>query len=54
MPRGLLQVAVATAGAGALAAGLVAALNGVLGGAPIALGGVALLLWSVYGRKVRP
>jgi hypothetical protein len=50
MPPGLGRVAVASLGAAALAAGFVATLNGVLAGIAIAVGGVALLAWSVFGR----
>ena len=50
MPPGLGRLAVASIGAAALAAGLVAALNGVSAGIAIAVGGVGLLLWSVFGR----
>jgi hypothetical protein len=45
MPPGLGRLAVASIGAAALAA-----LNGVLAGLVIAVGGAALLLWSVFGR----
>ena len=48
MPPGLLRVAVAVTGAAALAAGLIAALNGTLTGIAIAAAGVALLAWSVF------
>jgi hypothetical protein len=50
MPPGLGRLVIASLGAAALAVGLVAALNGVLAGIAIAVGGVALLLWSVFGR----
>jgi hypothetical protein len=50
MPPGLGRLAVASLGAAAVAVGLVAALNGVTAGIVIAVGGVALLLWSVFGR----
>ena len=50
MPPGLGRLAVASLGAAALAVGLVAALNGVLGGIVIAFGGIVLLVWSVFGR----
>jgi hypothetical protein len=53
MPPGVTQLVVAAAGAAALAFGLVALLNGRYVGIVIALGGVALLLWSVLGRRVR-
>jgi hypothetical protein len=50
MPPGLGRLGIASLGAAALAVGLVAALNGVTAGIVIAVGGVALLLWSVFGR----
>ena len=50
MPPGLGRLAVASIGAAALAVGLVVALNGVPTGIAIAVGGVALLAWSVLGR----
>ena len=50
MPPGVGRLAVASLGAAAFALGLVAALNGVPAGIVIAVGGVALLLWSVFGR----
>jgi hypothetical protein len=50
MPPGLGRLAVASVGAAALAAGLVAALNGVPAGIAIAVGGIVLLVWSVFGR----
>jgi hypothetical protein len=50
MPPGLGRLAVASIGAAALAVGPVAALNGVPAGIAIAVGGVALLAWSVFGR----
>ena len=53
MPPGLTRLGVAAAGALALAVGLVAGLNGRVAGIAFALGGVALLAWSVYGRKLR-
>jgi hypothetical protein len=49
MPPGFVRIAVAATGAAALAAGLVVALNGVLAGIAIALGGAVLLAWSVFG-----
>jgi hypothetical protein len=49
MPPGLVRVAVAAAGALAVAGGLVAALNEGFVGIAIAVGGVALLAWSVFG-----
>jgi hypothetical protein len=50
MPPGLGRLAVASLGAAALAVGLVASMNGVLAGIAIAVGGVALLAWSVFVR----
>jgi len=50
-PPELLPVAVAAAGGLALAIGLVAVLNGVLIGAAVAVGGAALLAWSVFSRR---
>lgn len=50
MPPGLGRVAVASLGAAALAVGVVAVLNGVPAGIAIAVGGVLLLGWSVFGR----
>ena len=50
MPPGLGRLVVASLGAAALAVGLVAAVNGVLAGFALAVGGVALLAWSVFGR----
>ncbi len=52
-PPGLLQLVVAGIGAAAIAIGLVALLNGKAAGAAIAAGGAALLLWSIYGRKLK-
>lgn len=49
MPPGLVRVVIAATGAVALAAGLVAALNGVLAAIAIAVGGAVLLAWSVFG-----
>ena len=48
MPPGLGRVAVATIGAAALAAGLIAALNGAITGIAIAGAGAALLGWSIF------
>ncbi len=53
MPPGLGRVAIAALGAAALALGLVAALNGVLSGTAIAIGGLLLLAWSVFGGRER-
>jgi hypothetical protein len=50
MPPGLARVAVAAAGAAALAVGLIAALHGTRAGIAIAAGGLALLGWSVFRR----
>ena len=50
MPSGLTRLAVAAVGALALAVGLVALVNGRLVGLVIALGGAALLGWSVLRR----
>ena len=50
-PPELTVVFVAGAGALALAAGAVALLNGRLVGALLALGGGALLAWSVVRRR---
>ena len=47
MPPGLLYVVVAAAGALALGVGAVATVDGNLWGIPLALGGLALLTWSV-------
>ncbi|HUQ23416.1 MAG TPA: hypothetical protein VM049_10440 [Gaiellaceae bacterium] len=49
MPPGLGRVTVAAAGAVALAAGLVAALQGILAGIPVAAGGALLVGWSISG-----
>jgi hypothetical protein len=54
MPPGLTPVVAAAIGAVALAVGLVAALNGVLAGIAIAVGGLLLLGWSVFGSRLRP
>ncbi len=53
MPPGLGKIALAGLGALALAVGLVAALNGAILGALVALCGAALLLWSVFGGRAR-
>ena len=53
MPPGLIHLVVAAVGALALAVGVVAAVNGRAAGIALALGGAALLVWSVYGRKLR-
>ena len=49
MPPGLVRVAIAALGAAALAAGVIAALNGAFAGIVIAVSGLALLAWSVFG-----
>ena len=49
MPPGLVRVAIAVTGAAALALGLIAVLNGALAGIAIAVAGLALLAWSVFG-----
>jgi hypothetical protein len=46
-PPELLPVFVAAAGALALAVGLVALLNGRLVGAVLAVGGAAIVVWSI-------
>lgn len=51
LPPGLVPLAVAATGALALAAGLVAFLNGRVVGAALAFGGAALLAWSVLRRR---
>ena len=53
MPPGLLRLGVGALGALALAVGLVAAFNGRLAGGLFASGGAVLLLWSVYGHRLR-
>lgn len=53
LPPGIGYVAVAAVGALALGVGLVATLDRNLWGVPLALGGAALLAWSVaVTRKV--
>lgn len=53
LPPGTQYVAVAAIGALALGVGAVAAIDGNLWGFPLALGGAALLFWSVaVTRKV--
>ena len=47
LPPGTQYVAVAAIGALALGVGAVASLDGNLWGIPLALGGAALLYWSV-------
>lgn len=54
MPPGLLRLGVAAVGTLALAVGFVAVVNGTSAGIAIAVGGAALLAWSVYGQKLRP
>ena len=51
MPPGLAPLVVAAAGGLALAVGAVALLNGRLVGAVLAVGGLALLAWSVLRRR---
>jgi hypothetical protein len=50
MPPGLARVAVAAVGSVAIAAGAVAALNGVLAAIAVAVAGAALVAWSVFPR----
>ena len=47
MPPGMLYVVVAAIGALALGVGAVATIDGNLWGIPLAIGGGALLFWSV-------
>ena len=54
MPPGSTRLVLASLGALALAVGLVAALNGRAAGVLVAALGAALLVWSVYGRRLRP
>ena len=54
MPPGLIRIGVAAIGSAAVALGLVALLNGRLVGIAIAVGGAVLVLWSVYGHRLRP
>lgn len=49
MPPGLVRLVVAAMGAAALAGGVVAVLDGLLAGIALAVGGLALLAWSVFG-----
>ncbi len=51
MPPGLVPLAVAATGALALVLGAVALLNGRAAGAVLALGGAALVAWSVVRRR---
>ena len=51
LPPGLLFVAAAAAGALALGVGAVATIDGNLWGIPLALGGAALLVWSIRASK---
>lgn len=53
MPPGLVRLVIATVGALALAVGFVALLNGRSAGGVFVAGGAALLLWSVYGHRLR-
>ena len=50
-PPGMLHVVVAAAGALALGVGAVATLDGHPAGLLLALGGVALLVWSLRASK---
>jgi membrane-bound ClpP family serine protease len=50
-PPGTLYVAVAAVGALALGVGAVATLDSNLWGIPLALGGAALLAWSLRASK---
>ena len=50
-PPGTLYVVVAAAGALALGVGAVATLDSNLWGIPLALGGAALLAWSLRASK---
>ena len=54
LPPGLTRLALAAVGSLALAIGLVAALNGRWAGVLVAALGCTLLVWSVYGRRLRP
>jgi hypothetical protein len=51
LPPGMLYVAVAAAGALALGVGAVATIDSNLWGVPLALGGAALLAWSIKATK---
>jgi hypothetical protein len=53
LPPELFPVVVAAAGALALGVGSVAAIDGHLAGILLALGGAALLYWSVQSSKRR-
>jgi len=53
LPPGVLRLGVAAVGALALAIGLVALVNGRLAGGVFVSGGAVLLLWSVYGHRLR-
>jgi hypothetical protein len=50
MPPGLTRVAVAAVGAVAIAAGAVAALNGVLAAIAVSVAGAVLVAWSIFAR----
>jgi hypothetical protein len=54
MPPRLRNLAVAGAGALALAVGAVALVNGALVGIVLALGGALLVAWSVWTLRPRP
>ena len=51
LPPGMLYVVVAAAGALALGVGVVATIDSNLWGIPLALGGTALLVWSIRASK---
>ncbi|MBA3243716.1 MAG: hypothetical protein H0T61_00870 [Actinobacteria bacterium] len=53
MPPGLLRLGIAAVGVLALAVGVVALLNGRSAGGVFLAGGAALVLWSVYGHRLR-
>ena len=53
LPPGMQYVVVAAIGALALGVGAVATIDGNLWGIPIALGGAALLFWSVRVTRER-
>lgn len=51
LPPGMLYVVVAAVGALALGVGAVATIDSNLWGIPLALGGAALLAWSIKATK---
>ena len=51
LPPGMLYVVVAAAGALALGVGAVSTIDSNLWGIPLALGGAALLYWSIKATK---